>query len=594
MSQIQTKILTSLLTILVTGIYCSNVLAGTFTVRGVFIPDEVPTHEDEELTENVVQSSPLAEAPVRVLARENSIATDTSSKVLATGNMSNGSISLTGEVDDTMTVTISVDAGLEVPLTLDAVVAPGREVLFALFEWPTIVAFLGTVNSVQDSSQQFSIFGDLTSVSSNLEHATVTASIAERDALGEPVSTTWHVLLQDNQFEIVGEVTEPRIVNIFVYKGVNFSQTQAVVEPGAEIEVATQTNSLKDLYAISPAGTGRHALLIDSWQQAPDYWATRRSYAGAVEEHQKELLTKKMPTAETADKRPVSETSTLGPETVEQEVADEDTNEDTDECAKYSSRQRRAISQTSVVPPENVPEHVKIFRELNRLRLDPLESLADGAEDPINSLLAIELGAYWGEPKRQDIYDRLILTLDRDIVKRRVTHDRNEHARFLNQQQKIFSLRIGTKAPEFALRNLDGTTIELYDIVQDHEHILVEFWASWCGPCVDTLPALKDVYAKQNADGFEIVSVSIDESHADWVGATTKYEIPWTNLAELKDSNREVVDMYGVRYIPKNYLLDNNGCIVQKDVSSRQLEQMLTAAKAERILKNSLENLDKN
>ena len=574
MNHNQTAMRASLMALLVTGIYCSNAFAETFTIKGIFVPDEVPTPE-EERTENEAQPSPLAEAQVKVLLREKNNAAAATETVLASGNMSDGSIVLSGEVNDATAVTISVDAGLEVPLSLDTLIAPGREVSFALFEWPTVLAFLGTVNSVQDSSQQFRIFGDLTSVHSDLEHATVTVHFVERDDLGEIVSTTWHVLMQDDKFEVVGEVTEPRIVNVLVYKGVNFSQTQAVIEPGAEIEISTKTASLKDLYAFSPSDTSRHAQLIDSWQQNPEYWATKRWYAEAVKSHQRDLINRKELIKESTDIHIDTKALSLNEETVEQEIEDENSTEDTDECAEYIARTTELNFPIPAAVPEDIPEHVKMLRELNRLRLDPLENLALNSEEPIVSLLALELGAYWGEPKRQDIYNRLATSLDSDIVKRRVTHDRNDHALFLNQHEKMSSLNVGTKAPPFALSNLEGKRVELYDIVRKHTNVLVEFWASWCGPCIKSLPGLKNVHTSRRDDGFEIVSVSLDNTHTDWSEASKEYIIPWINLGEMQESSSEVAELYQVSYIPKNYLLDSNGCIMKKDLSSASLERTL-------------------
>ena len=572
MRQIRSVIYVGLLGIFV-AISCNSIaFAGTFTVRGTLVTDDAPATIGERSETPVA----LTEAQVKVLSRVNNDTAGSTAEVLLSGSMKSGEISLIGEIDKATTVTISVDVGLEAPLTLDAVVAPGREVSFALLEWPTILAFLGTVNSAKDSSQQFKIFGNLISINTDLRHATVMARTLERDALGETVSSTWHVLLQNNRFEIIGEVTEPRVVNILIYKGVYFTQTQAVIEPGEEIEVATQNDSLKDVFAVSPSGKGKHAMLIDSWQQADEYWATKRAYVAAIDSYQKALLKPKTARVETEVKPRDIESSSHNDETVEPTVAEEDG----DECVKYVLQHRRVQRPrpASTTATTELPEHVKLFRQLNRLRLDPLESLAEQTDEPMDALLALELGAFWGEPQRQEVYDRLAQTLDYDIVERRVIHDRNDHARYLNQEDKTFSLHLGTRAPEFALTSFEGTTIELYDVVKEHRHVLVEFWASWCGPCIKALPDLKAVYSKRNSDGFEIVSVSVDRTHEPWAEATEDHELPWINLAELKETSRQVATMYGVSYIPKNYLLDNNGCIVSKDVSSSQLERILSEA----------------
>lgn len=569
MRQTRSAIFAGIIGIFVTIFGTSLAFAESFTVRGTLITDDTAPSlsEDQPKTPKA-----LLEAQVTVLLHEENVSNEALPQTFLSGKMTNGEISLIGEVDQPTHVTISVDAGLEAPLKLNAVVAPGREIKFALLEWPTVLAFLGSVNSAKDPSLQFKIFGNLSSVESDITHGTVMARVLERGALGETVSTTWHVLMQNNRFEIIGEVTEPRVVNVFIYKGVNFTQTQAIIEPGAEIEIGSKNDSLKDVFAISSLGKGKHAVLIDSWQQADNYWSTKRAYASALESYQKALLEPKTPANETAINPSVVETSQGEDEAVE---AEGDT-DDGDECAKYVRLKRNVQRNTPIRTTEELPEHVKLLRQLNRLRLDPLETVAEHADDPIEALLALELGAFWGEPKRQVVYDRLAQTLDSDIVERRVQHDRNDHALYLNQHQKVFSLHVGTKAPDFELNSIEGETIALYDVVKEHRHVLVEFWASWCGPCINALPGFKNVYAKRNGHGLEVVSISVDRSREPWVEATDELELPWINLGEIKDeTDRKVATTYGVSYIPKNYLLDNNGCIVKKDLSSAQLEQTL-------------------
>ena len=92
MNHNQTAMRASLLAILVAGIYCSNAFAGTFTVKGTFIPDAARTTQEQELPEDETQPSQMAEATVKVFHREKSNTTGPTETVLATGNMSNGSI----------------------------------------------------------------------------------------------------------------------------------------------------------------------------------------------------------------------------------------------------------------------------------------------------------------------------------------------------------------------------------------------------------------------------------------------------------------------------------------------------------------------
>ena len=297
-----------------------------------------------------------------------------------------------------------------------------------------------------------------------------------------------------------------------------------------------------------------------------------QAYIAALNSYQKELLEQRNANIGSSPQSNELASSSDDESMVEPETG----NDENDECAQYA-HQRRNVRRQATTPTE-VPEHIKILQQLNRLRLDPLEEIAQQSENPIYALLALDLGAYWSETERQTVYDRLEQTLDSETVNRRVIHDRNDHARYLSQQEKIFSLFIGTQAPEFALTSLEGKEIELYDIVKEHQYVLLEFWASWCGPCIKALPGLKKVYANRNREHFEIVSVSIDRNRTLWETASEKFELPWINLAETDPANTEVSSTYGVRNIPKNYLLDSNGCIVQKDITTAQLERILATA----------------
>ena len=80
--------------------------------------------------------------------------------------------------------------------------------------------------------------------------------------------------------------------------------------------------------------------------------------------------------------------------------------------------------------------------------------------------------------------------------------------------------------------------MSLSDILDEKEYVLVDFWASWCGPCIATFPALKDLYASFGKHGFEIVSVSIDDTRENWSYMTEEHELPWINLGELEGFRR--------------------------------------------------------
>lgn len=148
---------------------------------------------------------------------------------------------------------------------------------------------------------------------------------------------------------------------------------------------------------------------------------------------------------------------------------------------------------------------------------------------------------------------------------------RREH--FRNDKQLVS----GQKVPDFTLLNSDGEKVSLSDSLDKNDLVLVDFWASWCGPCVASFPKLKELRATYSQEGFEIVSISIDRTREEWVEASEKYEIPWIDLGELESWHGDVATLYGVHFVPKSYLIDSEGCILQKDLTTTLLEQTLVS-----------------
>lgn len=162
--------------------------------------------------------------------------------------------------------------------------------------------------------------------------------------------------------------------------------------------------------------------------------------------------------------------------------------------------------------------------------------------------------------------DKVLPGIGADITS---VHSRREHYR--NDKQLIPGQKVG----DFTLLDFNGEEVSLSDVLKENDTVLVDFWASWCAPCVASFPKFKELRDKYKHQGFEIVSISIDRTREDWEGGTEEHELPWINLGELESWHGEVAVMYGVRFIPKSYLIDKERCLVQKDLPSHLLEEVL-------------------
>jgi peroxiredoxin len=122
-------------------------------------------------------------------------------------------------------------------------------------------------------------------------------------------------------------------------------------------------------------------------------------------------------------------------------------------------------------------------------------------------------------------------------------------------------LKIGSIAPQIIAKDLDGNLVKLSDF--KGKLILLDFWASWCGPCIESKKDLRKLYQKYSATGFEILSFSLDDNKSSWKNASIRDRINWINVSDLKAYYSKQAALYKVRGIPKSYLIDAEGIILR-------------------------------
>lgn len=128
---------------------------------------------------------------------------------------------------------------------------------------------------------------------------------------------------------------------------------------------------------------------------------------------------------------------------------------------------------------------------------------------------------------------------------------------------------VGGAAPDFSLRTPEGKTMALKDL--RGKYVLLDFWASWCGPCMAEVPNVKKVYKRFHDKGFEILGVSLDNKQELWTEAIKKHQLDWLHVSSLEGWQCPVAKLYSVTGIPATFLLDPDGKIIATKLRGEEL-----------------------
>ncbi len=205
----------------------------------------------------------------------------------------------------------------------------------------------------------------------------------------------------------------------------------------------------------------------------------------------------------------------------------------------------------------NIGEYYKQILEENRNNIIPaafISELAQGAEKEELAGLFDPKYPYARHPYALKIKDQL------DAYNAR-----------MEEMDAIKEGLIGQKFLDLEEPDVDGKLHKLSEYVGQGQWVLIDFWASWCGPCRREMPNVVKAYGKYHEKGLEIVGLSFDSDKDAWVKAISEWEMPWKHLSDLQGWDTIASDTYGVKSIPASLLVDPEGTVVARDLRGDEL-----------------------
>lgn len=221
------------------------------------------------------------------------------------------------------------------------------------------------------------------------------------------------------------------------------------------------------------------------------------------------------------------------------------------------------------------PESVQLNALVNQIRTMPaeqregyLQQYVDTVTNPFIGYMAV---SNLQIESNYELYQKFAKKMAQSIPNSQLNQ---EFQAYVTSMQSLMNTAIGRPAPDIKLQTPEGKEKSLSEL--KGKIVLIDFWASWCGPCRKENPSVVAAYKKYSSKGFDIYSVSLDQNKEKWTAAIEQDGLVWnSHVSDLAGWNSSAAALYGVRSIPAAFLIDKEGKIVAKNLRGPALETKL-------------------
>ena len=238
--------------------------------------------------------------------------------------------------------------------------------------------------------------------------------------------------------------------------------------------------------------------------------------------------------------------------------------------------QRLLSTKVAKMSQEEMMAHQdELMDEMNKAIDSQIDFANKVFEEERQSLIPVAFAGYYFVDNGVEAYD--------ELVKEQVVFANHPYLKKTRDDvEKLFKPKddpkmdfIGQQYTDLEMADPDGKMHKLSEVVGEGHWVLVDFWASWCGPCRAEMPNVLEAYNKYHAKGFEVIGVSFDNKHAAWVKAVDQLKMPWLQISDLKGWSCAAAPIYKIDAIPDNILIDPQGKIVDRALRGKALHNRL-------------------